>query len=62
MQGIRLIPALLVLTGECQRTFGEGVCLLQAPGQQLRLPQGKGTERLKASHFHCSRLFYPLRE
>ena len=47
-QGIRLVAPFLVLTGERQRPLGEGVRLLQAAGQQLRLPQGETTERLKA--------------
>ena len=38
-QGIRLVAAFLVLTGMRQRTLGEGMRLLQAAGQQLRLPQ-----------------------
>ena len=50
-QGIRLVAAFLVLTGERQRTLGEGVRLLQAAGQQLRLPQGETTERLIACSF-----------
>ena len=45
-QGIRLVTSFLVRTGERQRTLGEGVRLLQAAGQQLRLPQGETTERL----------------
>ena len=45
-EGIRLIAAFLVLTGERQRTLGEGVRLLQAASQHLRLPQGETTERL----------------
>ena len=32
-QGIRLVAAFLVLTGECQCTLGEGMRLLQAAGQ-----------------------------
>ena len=35
------MTAFLVRTGERQRPFGEGVCLLQAAGQQMRLPQGE---------------------
>ena len=42
-QGIRLVAAFLALTGERQRALGEGVCLLQAAGQHLRLPQGETT-------------------
>ncbi len=52
-QGIRLVATFLVLTGERQRPLGEGVRLLQAASQQLRLPQGETTERLKAYHFRC---------
>ena len=40
-QGIRLVAPFLVLAGERQRPLGEGVRLLQAAGQQLRLPQGR---------------------
>src|SRR6267378_5720393 len=36
-QGIRLVDTLLVFTGECQGALGEGVCLLQAARQHLRL-------------------------
>ena len=36
-----------MLTGERQRTLGQGVRLLQAARQQLRLPQGETTERLQ---------------
>ncbi len=61
-QGIRLVAPFLVLTGERQRTLGEGVRLLQAAGQHLRLPQGETTERLKVDHFRCSGLFQRLRE
>ena len=49
-------------TGKRQRTLGEGVRLLQAAGQQLRLPQGETTERLMADRFRCSGLFQRLRE
>ena len=48
-QGIRLVAAFLVRTGERQGALGEGVRLLQAPSQELRLPQGEATERLKAT-------------
>ena len=51
-----------MLTGERQRLLGEGLRLLQAASQQLRLPQGETTERLKVYPFHCSRLFHRLRE
>ena len=54
-QGIRLVAPFLVRTGERQRPLGEGVRLLQAAGQQLRLPQGETTERLKVYHFRRSR-------
>jgi len=39
VQGIRLVAAFLVLVGERQRPCSEGVRLLQAAGQQMRLPQ-----------------------
>ena len=61
-QGIRLVAPFLVLTGKRQRTLGEGVRLLQAASQHLRLPQGETTERLKGYCFHCSGLFHRLRE
>ena len=61
-QGIRLVAPFLVLTGERQRTLGEGVRLLQAAGQQMRLPQGQTTERLKADRFRRDALFHRLRE
>ena len=61
-QGIRLVAPFLVLTGERQRTLGEGVRLLQAASQQLRLPQGETTERLNDDHFRCNGLFQRLRE
>ena len=61
-QGIRLVATFLVLTGERQRTLGEGVRLLQAAGQQMRLPQGEMTERLIGYHFRCNGLFHRLRE
>ena len=44
-QGIRLV-APSCATGMRQRLLGEGLCLLQAAGQQLRLPQGETTEYL----------------
>ena len=50
-EGIRLVAAFLVLTGERQRPLGEGVRLLQVASQQLRLPQGETTERLVALLF-----------
>ena len=40
------MAAFLVLAGVRQRPLGEGVRLLQAAGQQMRLSQGKITERL----------------
>jgi hypothetical protein len=45
-QGIGLVAAFLVLTGECQRTLGEGVRLLQAAGQQICLSEGETAEGL----------------
>jgi hypothetical protein len=46
VQRIRLLATLLLRTGERQRAFSEGVRLLQATGQHLRLPQRETTERL----------------
>ena len=45
-QGIHLVAAFLVFTGKRQCAFGEGVCLLQPVGEEMRLPQGEATERL----------------
>ena len=53
-QGIRLVAAFLVFTGERQRLLGEGMRLLQAASQQMRLPQGETTEHLKDYQFHCN--------
>ena len=61
-QGIRLVAAFLVLTGERQRALGEGVRLLQVASQHLRFPQGETTERLTFYHVHCNGLFHRLRE
>jgi hypothetical protein len=61
-QGIRLVAPFLVRTGERQRMLGEGVRLLQAASQQLRLSQGETTERLKAYRFHRSCLLHRLCE
>jgi hypothetical protein len=61
-QGIRLVAPFLVLTGERQCRLSKGVCLLQAAGQQICLPQRETTEHLKD---HCSRrnaLLQRLRE
>ena len=52
----------LVRTGVRQRALGEGVRLLHAASQHLRLPQGETTERLKPSCCPGSRLFHPLRQ
>jgi len=62
VQGIRLVTAFLVVTGERQRVLGKGVRLLEAASPQMRLPQGETTERLKYYYFRCSRLFHRLRE
>ena len=53
-QGIRLVTTFLSLTGMRQHTLGEGVRLLQAASQHLRLPQGEPTERLMDHRFRCS--------
>ena len=52
-QGIRLVAAFLVLTGERQRLLGEGVRLLQAASQQMRLPQGETSRAPDSLPFHC---------
>jgi hypothetical protein len=61
-QGIRLVATFLVLPGMRQRSLGKGVRLLQAVSQQLRLPQGQTTERLKFNYFHCNSLVRCQRE
>src|SRR5712691_11394115 len=61
-QGIRLVAAFLVLTGERQRARGESVRLLQAARQHLCFPKGETTERLDVYSFRYSRLFHRLRE
>jgi hypothetical protein len=61
-QGVCLVATLLVLMGERPRALGEGLRLLQAAGQQMRLSQGETTAHLKDYHFHCSGLFDRLRE
>ena len=45
-QGIRLVAAFLVRTGERQRMLGEGVRLLQAASQQMASPRERLTGRL----------------
>jgi len=61
-QGIRLIATFLALTGECQRTLGEGVRLLQAAGEHVHLPQVDATARLIAHSFRCDCLLQRLCE
>src|SRR5262245_14887909 len=61
-QGIRLIAPFLLRTGERQRTFGEGLRLLQTASHQLRFPQGETTERLKTRSCCGNGLFQYLRE
>src|SRR5262245_25048532 len=51
-----------MLTGECQCLLGEGVRLLQAASQHLRLSQGEVTERLLVYSFDRHRLFQRLRQ
>ncbi len=46
-QGIGLVTAFLACAGLRQRLLGEGLCLLQAASQQMRLPQGETTERVQ---------------
>src|SRR5262245_2900022 len=50
VQSIRLVATFLVYTGKFQRSLSEGVRLLHAASQQICLPQGETTERLKTSH------------
>jgi hypothetical protein len=61
-QGIRLVPTFLVLAGECLRPLGECLRLPQAAGPQMRLSQGKPTERLKVYYGHRHGLLEDLRE
>ena len=61
-QGIGLVAAFLACAGLRQRLLGEGLRLLQAASQQMRLPQGETTERLQPDQFPCSHLFHRLRE
>ena len=61
-QSIRLVATFLVRTCKRQGLLSEGVRLLQAASQQLRLPQGETTERLKASHVRGNDLFHRLRQ
>src|SRR5262249_54249977 len=61
-QGIRLMPAFLVLADMRQGLLGEGLRLLQTASQQLRLTQGETTERLMGYQFHGNALFHRLRE
>jgi hypothetical protein len=60
-QGICLVAAFLVRTGERQRALGKGLRLLQVTSQQMCLTQGKTTGRLKAYHFYGGGLFHRLR-
>src|SRR5712664_3511091 len=61
-QGIRLVAPLLVFTGERQCALGEGMCLLQAASQHLRLPQGETAKRLIVCSFRRSALLHRLCE
>src|SRR5262245_49296803 len=58
VQRIRFVAPLLVLTGERQRALGEGVRLLQTPGQHLRLAQGQSAGRVKARRCRRHGLFH----
>src|SRR5262245_18973005 len=58
----RLIAPFRVLTGMRQRPLSEGVRLLRAASQQMRLTQGETTECWKGYRFPCSGLFHRLRE
>jgi len=52
----------LVRMGERQRALGEGMCLFQAPGQQMRLPQGETTGHLVGYSLPCHGLLHCLRK
>jgi hypothetical protein len=62
VQGIRLVTTFLVLAGMRRHALGEGLRLLQAASQHLRLPQEETTERLMDHRFRCSCLFHRPRE
>ena len=57
-----LVAAFLVRTGERQHPLGEGLRLLQAACQQIRLSQREKAERLHVYSCLRSRLFQRLRE
>src|SRR5262249_43087039 len=61
-QSIRLVAPFLVPTGERQRPLGKGLRVLQAVGQQLRLPQEETTAHLDVYSFYRCRLFHRLCE
>ena len=63
-QGMCLVTTFLLHTGERQRTFGEGLRLLRAISQKLRLPQSETNGRLVDFdyHFRCNGLLHRLRE
>jgi hypothetical protein len=56
------MAAFLVLSGKRQRVLSESMCRLQAAGPQMRLPQGKPTERLKVYYGHRRGLLEDLCE
>src|SRR5262249_5404005 len=62
VQSIRLFAAFLILAGERPRPLGEGERLCQVASQQLGLPQGGTTERLKSYPFRCHTLLHHLCE
>jgi hypothetical protein len=62
VQGIRLVAPFLELMGVRRRMLGEALRLLQMTSQQLRLPQGETTARLRLRSFHHSQLVHRLRE
>ena len=55
------VAAFLVRTGERQSPLGQGLRVLQAASQQMRLPPGGDPERLKACH-HCASVPSPAPE
>src|SRR5262245_31478745 len=61
-ESIRLVTALLVVMGMRSHTLGEGVCLLCAAREQMRLSQRETTEYLLIDHFLYTGLFHSLCE
>src|SRR5262249_12609267 len=56
-QGVCLIGMFLGITGTCQGTLGELVCLLQAAGEERRFTEMDGPERIRARKSGGSQLY-----